>query len=79
MKMKPRVKGKNLKNRKKDYVDNLIKEADIEHDALEGFQGGAPPVDWEEMELLEEIYADINIEKAPRISKRRVKEHLVMH
>ena len=46
---------------------------------MDGFQGGSPPIDWEEMELLEEIYADINVEKAPRISKRRVKEHLVMH
>jgi hypothetical protein len=31
------------------------------------------------MELLEEIYNDINQERAPRISKRRVKEHLICH
>ncbi len=31
------------------------------------------------MELLEEIYYDMNQEKAPRVSKRRVKDHLIVH
>ena len=31
------------------------------------------------MKLLEAIYLDINKENAPRISKRRVKDHLLSH
>lgn len=38
-----------------------------------------PQLDCEEMELLEEIFNDINQEGAPRISKRRVKDHIMKH
>jgi len=31
------------------------------------------------MELLENIYKDMNPEQAPRVSKRRLREHLIAH